>query len=413
MKRAILVTGLVRNPANFMGLLEEIERARRDFGDFSLIYSTWSGELNAYPEVAKRLGALDAIVVEQEQPNLKLSGHMLHQVLTLEMGLSLLSPDYFVLKLRPDISRAPDVRAFFELAEQSWCDSNYEPASVFRKFVSPVYILGFTAAQAFYIIDITFAGRQRDLVRLCQLSLLSLVKFTRLAPEQLMWSAPFLGENRLFEKAWRCNVGLIFHEPARTATLQRVVRESRVWTMALAEYYHMIAANFSFLGRDVARPDEVEALSRWPLEDLFWAARQLPWVAHMAAVSGNTFMSRSCLEVVMGNLHVASEFGEKFQAAMLATRDGMSLLGRMTIDALERDVEALGRSIEREVGVGGMRYIRQHGGCLEVVGLSPAWSFLDTSDSAVRAAEVEISAMRRVIDALNAELTRSRLSDGQ
>jgi hypothetical protein len=407
MKRAVLITGLIRDAANFLSLLDVLSRARADGHEFDIVFSTWTGELDRYPDLKPVLRGLGVVVVRQDPPNLKLTGHMLHQVLAIEMGLSLLPHDTFVLKVRPDMSHASDVAAFFEIEDSFHAVADGYLDS-FRFFSAPISIVSFSASNAFYINDITFSGMQRDLIRFCQLSFVTLVKFTRVAPEQLLWSSAFIGENFLFERVWRANVGLVFNEKDVSLRLHSNQANSGIWISHLAEYYNVLAANFIFLNHSRNLLTDVEVLSTFRLEDLLWSPISAPWVQHLAAASTNAFMSMSAMEVVRRGAFAKSEFGDKFCAEVCKSRG--AYVEQRSISELEEEVRLLGFAIETDVGVLGMRCIRKGDEDLEVLGLGPAWTFLDVP---VPAVEAELNLLRRTIDKLNLKLSQLAVSEQQ
>ena len=79
MRRAIVCTGLIRNPEKFNAFLDRIASLGASArADLTVFFSTWVDELNAYPEIRKRLKALNCVIIEQEAPDLALTGHALH-----------------------------------------------------------------------------------------------------------------------------------------------------------------------------------------------------------------------------------------------------------------------------------------------------------------------------------------------
>jgi hypothetical protein len=406
MKRAVLITGLIRDPKNFMSILDELENARHHHGYFPIVFSSWFGEVDAYPEVAERLDLLHVTVIQQESPNLKLTGHMLHQVIALEAGLSLFADDCFVLKMRPDLSRAPDIKHYFDVSNVGDKDGSSESWRDYQQFSAPVYVNAIHASEPFYINDITFAGLRRDLARLCTLPFLSLVKFTRVAPEQLLWSAPFFHRGCLFETLWRANVGLIFHDRERSMRLHHVLQESAIWIDSLAEAYKFYATNFRFLSDSFGQQSVRSDTSHLPLEQLLWANVDLPGLIFSDATCSNTLMSRSCMEIVLSTKYANSRFGDSFRNSLQSGGQVCRRASITGIRSVESDVAALGRRIELEVGIGGMRYLRLERGDtrLLVGGLPPAWTFITGTES--RSLDPEVNVLKRTIDDLNQQISQ-------
>ncbi len=71
MRRAIVCTGLIRNPEKFNAFLDRIASLDPSArADLTVFFSTWVDELNAYPEIRKRLrvhpGSLSALAEPSE-----------------------------------------------------------------------------------------------------------------------------------------------------------------------------------------------------------------------------------------------------------------------------------------------------------------------------------------------------------
>ena len=74
MRRAIVCTGLIRNPEKFNAFLDAIASLDASArADLTVLFSTWVNELDAYPEIRQRLRALSCIIIEQGAPDLTLS----------------------------------------------------------------------------------------------------------------------------------------------------------------------------------------------------------------------------------------------------------------------------------------------------------------------------------------------------
>ena len=112
-QRAIVLVGLIRDPDNFVRFLDAL-LARRD-QHIHCIFSTWHGELPQYPEIERKLNALDATIFVQYQPDLVMPGHMLHQLAALDLGVAFLPDDVLVLKTRPDFCDPRDIDRLLEL----------------------------------------------------------------------------------------------------------------------------------------------------------------------------------------------------------------------------------------------------------------------------------------------------------
>jgi len=309
LRRAVLINGLIRTPERFLTFLDGV--ARLGVPDLVLILSTWTGEMNAYPEIRARLSRMGGILVEQTPPDLFLPGHMLHQALTLDLGLSLLDDGDFVFKARPDICNHWDVLEFMAHAPE-----RLPPGRLGPRFGHRVLNVGMFGAHPLYINDIIFAGLAGDLRRLAQISFLPGVKYPRIAPEQWLWSAGLLAGNAVLDAWLSVNPGLIFNDPPRNARLRQILAASPLFAKALAVQAILTRDCLGFLHPDPHRDDILDRASRHTLDALLWDPLDLPGIDHLKPAQLNTFVSAALTDALHDGLHRSSDLGELVRAAM-------------------------------------------------------------------------------------------------
>ncbi len=395
MRRAVLLNGLIRTPDRFSAFLDGIAGFQAPLP--LVILSTWTGELDAYPDIRARLDRIGAVVVEQAPPDLRLPGHILHQALTLDLGLSLLDDADFVFKARPDICNVWDVREFLALSPEAVAASRL--GSPFRHRVLTVGMFG---AHPLYINDIIFAGMAGDLRRLAVLPMIAGVKYPRLAPEQWLWSTALLGANPVLDAYLSVNPGLVFDDAGRNARLRAALAASPLFARAVAVGAIVVRDSLGFLHPDPLREAIVAQASRHTLDALLWERLEIPGLDHHPLACVNTFLSAGFLDVVHDGLHRSSDLGERVRAAVqrYGGADGAVWLAQDRA-LVQREAAALAQVLVAQCGIGGGQAMDDQPGRRRVHrGPSPWQQTTDTSDERARL-EQEVSHLRRVVDSLS------------
>lgn len=361
MRRAVVIAGLVRDEAGFGAYLDGIARLARP--DLRIVLSTWDGEMARYPAIAARLSRMGAEVIEQPQPNLKLPGHMLHQVVALERGLAVLDDDVLTLKTRPDICSVTDVVEFLDLAPQK---------ATAGPFGHRVHVVGMFGAHPLYINDILYAGLAADLRRLCALSFLPGVKYPRLAPEQWLWATVFASGHPVIEAYLSVNPGLLFGDPSGNAALRASLVAAPLFARAVAAMASLAADSLAFLHPDPQREAIRDACASHTLEALLWDRLEIHGIDHHPTAQLNTWVSQGVLDAVQNGLYAPSLLGDAVWAAFLK-QPAAGLLSVETA-ALRAD--------------------------LRLPGSPMPWAIAETGASYAASLEAEVNTLRREIDLL-------------
>lgn len=397
MRRAVVITGLIRDAAWFGAYLEGIIRLGRP--DLRVILSTWTGELQRFPGIADLLARLDAEICEQPQPDLRLPGHMLHQVMALDFGLRHLDDDVFVLKTRPDICGVMDVHEFLDLEPQP-----APPGRLASPFGHRVHVVGMFGAQPLYINDILYAGMAGDLRMLCLVPFISGLKYPRLAPEQWLWATAFAPGNPVLDAYLSVNPGLVFDDPARQADLCAVLSEAPLFARAVAVSVILMCDCLAFLHPDPQRPDTAAACAGHTLEALFWQRLPVQEIDHHPRAIENTWLSAGLIDAVHDGVYAASPLGDRVRSA-LARYGGAGGKAAMLADRSRLSAEAcsLAASLQDRIGIFDVRNPVGASSHREVTKSGAPWETAMPADHPCDRAE-EINHLRRVIDQLQRRL---------
>lgn len=395
MRRAVVINGLIRQPEHFSAYLDGIIRLDRP--ELRIVFSSWDGELARYPEIAALLARLGADVAEQAQPDLRLPGHMLHQTMTLELGLSLLDDDVFVLKTRPDICGVMDVVEFLDLQPLT-----APPGRLARPFGHRLHVVGMFGAHPLYINDIVFAGMAGDIRRLCYLPFIFGPKYPRLAPEQWLWASALAAGNPVLDAYLAVNPGLIFGDTGRNVALRTALAGSPLFARAIAVTAILVRDSLAYFHPDPARDDLPALAAEHTLEAILWDRLALPGLDHHPSAMVNTFLSAGLIDAVHDGLYQPSPLGDRVQQAMARYGEpgGADAMQRDRAD-LAGEAAALASALTA-IGIHGGQNPHDTPHLRRVHRGTAPWSVAQTGAAYAAELEAEINHLRRVIDQLQA-----------
>jgi len=402
-RRAVLLNGQIRTPDSFAAFLDGLIQAKHT--DLRVIFSTWIGEMDRAPEIRHRLDRLGAVVAEQTPPDLRLPGHILHQALTLDLGLSLLDDDVFVLKARPDICSLADVAEFCAMAPEPL------PAGRFgRVFDHRVRIVGLFPMHPLYINDIIFAGTAGDLRRLTPIPFLFGPKYPRLAPEQWLWCTALLRDNPVLCPFLSVNPGLFFDNAAMNEALRDILAASPLFARAVAIQAILVRDYLGFLHPEPNRAAIAEAASHHTLDALFWDKLTLPGLDPHRLAGVNTVIAAGVMDAVHDGHHRSSALGERVRAAMIryGGPGGVACLHHDRT-ALVAEAQDLAQTLAARLGLGDFQTPDDQPGFRRVHRAPPAWAAHTTTDGRA-ALEAEITQLRRLVETLSRRLDDARAS---
>ncbi|MEW6994794.1 hypothetical protein AADZ84_11070 [Colwelliaceae bacterium MEBiC 14330] len=210
----ILIVGLIRDKKKFQDVLFFLSEMKKKGYLKRLVLSTWEREVKGQQEVINLFQEKSGLeVVSLSEPNIKLPGHLVHQMKALYYGLSVFEEDDYVLKIRLDLSDINEAKIKYLYQLDSYRTTIEQ--SVPSIFSEKIGIEGGFLFSPFYLNDITFYGKKLDLSKLVNLDLMLDVKYSNLSPEQWFHFSPFIGSSieKAFDNYFRMQEPLISHEP--------------------------------------------------------------------------------------------------------------------------------------------------------------------------------------------------------
>lgn len=403
-QRAIVFVGLVRDQDNFSRFLDTLIARQDQLTGLRCIFSTWHGELPQYPAIERKLSALDATIFVQYQPDLVLPGHMAHQIAALDLGLSFLPGDVLVLKTRPDFCDPRDIDRLLEMTPS--------PAPLKARlptpFRHPVHCKGGFAAHPFYLNDISYIATAADLRTVCNLPLMTPLRYTHMGPEQSYWGSGFIPALPPLDTYFRVNYGLVFDNPDKSKALISRMMESQSYIRALACALLIKRDNVIALTHTSDPDDMVDLIGRYTLEELLWAPLSIPGLIHNHAVDTNTIRSAAIWDAMVSGGYASSAFGDQVQTWVRAFDSDLAV-SDMQADLSDYWQQATDFVLAVRDGVDQqpMRNLRKRGQQWVVDTGHVNWRMAQTGTDATKALEEQISMLRRTVEDLREKLARA------
>jgi hypothetical protein len=269
-----------------------------------------------------------------------------------------------------------------------------------------LYVSGCTLAHPFYINDICFAGMVGDLRQLTATPVAYWIKYTRLAPEQLIWGSSTLRLNPIFDSYFRANIALIFNDVENIGHSIAAMKGSGLYHKALAGYIHLLSNAFSYIHGDADHDEMAHACRRHTLEQMLWTDVDLPWInlhpSSLTAHAGDVSVAR----VLAAGEFAGSEFGDNVLAALrdIESRAPNTVVPRSETDSLIKEARQLADAFEKTTNVHGFRVFRENGNERSVGGMKPQWRLIGERTARENELEDQVSHLRRLVDSLNDQL---------
>ncbi len=201
----VVITGLIRDESFLLGRLDFFFNQKQVGNVAQLIFSTWTGEIEKWPAVKAAIKKYEFVLVESDQPDIKCSGHYIHQVISLRNALEICPDNQFVLRCRTDKcgpeSGVIDEEIAAFLTKKSYIKKVKTGSDIFDFKIGT---LGYhtnvsnSAPAFFFWHDRCYFGQKEDLLKLINYNALSF-SFENLIPEQVFFATIFLQEWPIFK----------------------------------------------------------------------------------------------------------------------------------------------------------------------------------------------------------------------
>ena len=203
---AILVSGAIRDTAAFEASLHAASVVVKEAGlsKATIVVSTWDSDYPRAKKICSELGFENCsfIVTGSRSIPCDFSGNWIRQSILLTKGLTAISPNSFVIKMRSDKTEwvTEFAKQVFHLSELP----DPQSSSFSKRIIIPSAIV----LEPYFYNDMVYAGIASDLLRLVPRLMQPLVEQWIINPEQIFHIAPVLEENEDIARFFHQNRGL-------------------------------------------------------------------------------------------------------------------------------------------------------------------------------------------------------------
>jgi hypothetical protein len=356
----ILIAGLVRNPANALRQLAHIRRLMERGLVQGSVFSTWHGEFQRYPEVRRGFQELGTVLIESPQPQLRFPGHILHQSLSLQIGLEYVPDNARVLRIRPDI--APIETMMDDILAADWLTADYgfgKPTAYKQRIWCYAGLLEWP----FYLNDILFFGHKPDIERLCRIDLTMEWRYSEIAPEQFYHLGPIAAVNPVLDLYARFQRGN--HGAAENQKRAAILWTCDFWYDVLLATAREMLANYCVGLADpwhALSDAEMEHFSSVPLRSIFGQQTATKHIRLHEQVGSNTFHALHWAKAVLEGRFQTDANSERLDDARTRSADGVRANAHvfrdrmlsafaMPLPTMEADASGMIRRPEKHINV--------------------------------------------------------------
>ena len=237
---SLLICGQLRDRAGFERDLERYLAWRREGSVAEIVFSGWTSDLGGHRDLFQSMAAEGIDVVLSEEPLIKSFGYTLHQAKNLHYGLLRIHSDSWVLKSRTD-----KVALDFDIRDVARRITGQRPVGNGSPFSSRLLVTGANLFQPFFVNDMMFAGRARDLRSIAHHDLWYVRNHCLLNTEQILFFSAFRSSSPCAEAFFSVNPGLQHGDPVLSKQIYSFLLRSPLYRQALREYMNGLQSSFT------------------------------------------------------------------------------------------------------------------------------------------------------------------------
>ena len=313
----VLICGLVRDRQLFNTKLEKLFQWQKEGLISGIVYSTWIGEIDKYEGLRQQLETAGVKTVEIQEPNLRLPGHLLHQMKTIYYGLEACPEHSYVLKIRPDLgSLGKNLTPILSGEVDLKIDDSEGWPSIFQE---RLVIMGGFVTAPFYINDILFYGSKQDVKKLIHFDLRYEILFSSTGPEQWFHAHPFIDTFQIFGSYFPIAPGIFHNHPEKAARYIDYFLSSPFLLKVFITYV-LILSRYYRVGSSISSPNlvakEMEIMKQIPYATLFKEDTNVPGILFQTGPNSVRFRGESWIYALLNRGFAEDEVGEKIQAVL-------------------------------------------------------------------------------------------------
>jgi len=241
MSKAVLVVGKIREPEKFSLDVEKYVSWLKAGKVDKLVFSGWVSDLHQNRRLLDVLARAGGRIVLDREPDITLIGSILHQMVALHNGLSVLDPDDVVLKSRTDkVAMPTDPGTIFARFTSA------EPPAAQSPFRRRILVPSALAWHPFFFNDGTYVGLAGDLAQLVTFDLWYVARNALINGEQVFHTAPFRKGCAFLDEYFKVNPGLVWWDDADLARrLDRARLDEPLHLAAVARSLQAIESSYA------------------------------------------------------------------------------------------------------------------------------------------------------------------------
>jgi hypothetical protein len=303
-----LITGKVRDEAKALDTTRALVALRSEGIVDLIIFSTWMGELDAYPALKDYFRQQNIFVVEA--PEQKMSIQESHQKIPLLAALNLLDANNYVTRHRFDrVKPSPTFREHLvairahgtEATSYSWTPNKHR-----------ITVNSALLDVPFFLSDIVFSGMRDDLLELISIDgMTQLYWSNHINPEFSFFANGFMPYYPEIGDYLATYPGLSYGNEEKWKALKLAQRDTEFYARITALYYFLVSACFQvgYGGKTAPQGDQPISLETLLFEYGGW--RQYPDTRWFGQAGHPYVKSREKFDAMVAGKYAASDFSAR------------------------------------------------------------------------------------------------------
>lgn len=281
----VLFTGLVRDLPMFKRSVNDMIDLQKQGLVNNIMYSTWTGEVDKYPELRDFIKQSKILLIESKEPEEIGLENIWGQMKALDLGLRRVDKDRFVLKTRPDVYIPKEFLKdlFANKLELLKITHDLPNGNVFKY---KIWSTGYELTKPFFIAEACYYGHVDDMKKSVNYDRDFDSKYS--AGKGLVhvrrWAPPFLEQYPLFYKTLtmykeevyvrnkfitnyrkyvpieKLKIFSIFAQKRRFYFLRKRLKTDKEYLACLAAYYYILYSHFYITWANVTFRDKYTSI---------------------------------------------------------------------------------------------------------------------------------------------------------
>ena len=320
-KNWIVLSGLVRDPKLLLEKLDILCQWRNQGIVEGIVFSTWIGEIEQYEGLRHQIKERGIKLVETLEPVLRAIGHVLHQMKAIYYGLEICPDDVYVMRMRSDLANPTESisQVLSGNLDLTIDDSDGWP----KIFEERIRINNGFVTAPFFICDLYFYGRKKDVQKLIHFDVRYEMMFCDMATEQWFHAHPFIDTFKIFTSYFQVQKGLCFGNREMAAKYLDYLMSSPFLLKVLMSYLLIISRYYRVRGtlsqEQIAK--EREIIKKIPYAALFKEDTNVPGITFKVGPNALHFHQETWIHALLNKGFAEDEVGERLHQALAEVKE--------------------------------------------------------------------------------------------